>query len=423
MGATLILLLVVLMVLGLPVTFSILLSGIGFIKLTGLTNMTMIPQRLVAGMSVYSYIAIPLFTLSGYLMESGGLSKRLVTWVEQVVGGVWGSMGTVTIICCAIFAALTGSAFATVIAIGSLMIPAMRKAGYSDEASAGILASAGCLGPIIPPSICMIVYATTMSVSITKMFIGGVLPGILIAVVFIIINIVYAVKNGLKPTKEKHSFTEIAKSTWNALGVLLLPIIVLGGIYGGVFTATEAGAICVVYSVVLGLLYRELTFKSFLDALKKTVELSAMVVLIAGSAAIFGWVLSAAQIPAKIANSLIPILKTKEAFLVVLMLILFFIGCLMETCASIVILAPILCPIGIQFGIDSVHLGVIFCIALCVGFLTPPFGNNLFCASAISGVKFTGVLKGCLPYLIAMIGIVFVLAFIPEIVLLLPNMM
>ena len=410
-----------LLVIGIPVAYAIGLSGVIFLLITSMRPMVVIPQRLFLGMDTYVLIAIPLFTLSGYIMECGGMSKRLVDCIEKYFGRMPGSMGTITVVCCTVFAALTGSGPATVAAIGAIMMPAMLKSGYSKPQSAGLLAAGGALGPVIPPSICMIVYGCTLNLSIPTMFIASMIPGILLALVFIAVNIVTARKNRIVTVSEKYTFREIARSTWNASGVLFMPVLVLGGIYGGLFTPTEAAVICVVYCTVIGIVYKELSLKSFINALEKTVDTSAMIIMIVAMSNIFGWILSAAQIPTKIARAVVPLLHSPLLYMVILLIFLFLAGCFMETLASIVIFGPILVPIGVELGIDPLHLGVVFCIALVVGFITPPFGVNLFTAAGVAKVSFTDVVKGVLPYLLSAMAVVIFLAFVPEVILWLPN--
>lgn len=413
----------ILLAVGVPIAFSIGLSSAFFLLVTGLTKMVVIPQRIIVGADSFVFLAIPLFTLSGYLMESGGLSKRLVDFVEKACGSFPGSMGTITIICCTIFAALTGSGPATVAAIGGIMIPGMLKAGYSKETSAGIVAAGGALGPIVPPSVTMIIYGAAMDLSIPKMFVASIIPGLFIALALIVVNTVQAKRNGIKGSGVKYSSKEKMTAFYHAIGVLFLPVIILGGIYGGIFTPTEAAAVACVYTVILGVVYRELTMKSLVAALKKTVVTSAMVVTIIAVSNIFTFILASAKIPQMIAAALLPIVSTKTIYLIVLMVILFIVGCLMDTCPAILILGPILVPIGLQLGVDPLHLGVIYCINLVVGFITPPFGINLFTAASTAGVSFAQVVKGIMPYLITEIVCVFILAFCEPLVLWLPSMM
>jgi len=408
---------------GIPVCFCIAFSGIGFLLFTQMKPLILVAQRALNGMDSYTLLAIPLFTLAGYLMDRGGLSKRLVDFLEKACFWVPGGMGTITVLCCAVFAALTGSGPATVAGIGAIMFPAMQRTGYRDDTAAGLLACGGALGPVIPPSICMIVYGTTMSVSVPAMFMGAVGPGLLMAAMLIITNFFVCKNQQIKQVKVSHSAGEILESFKHAWAVLLLPVVVLGGIYGGVFTPTEAAAVCVGYAVVLGFCYKELDFQSLLNAMITTVETSAMVIIIVGMSAILSWILSSTGIPAKIAKIVVPFIGNRYLYIVILLLILFLIGCVMETVASMLILGPILVPIGIALGMNKLHLAIVFCIALIVGMVTPPFGLNLFTACATTGQTFMQVVKGMIPYLIALIVAVIIVSFIPETVLILPKLM
>ena len=423
MGALLLGLLLVLIFFGVPIGFTILLSSALFLQITDLKPLIVVAQKLALGLDSSSLLAIPLFTLMGYIMEACGLSKRLVDWVFALFGHVRGALGIVTVICCTIFAALSGSGPATVMAIGTLLIPAMQENGYPPRTAAGLTAMAGALGPIIPPSIVMIVYGTTMSVSITKMFMGGILPGLLIALLLIIANQIVTRKFDLKVSETRHSIKEVLKITWRALPTLLLPVIILGGIYGGVVTPTESATVGCVYSLALALVYRKINVKSFIEILKKTVETTAMIAILTGSAAVFGWILSTARIPTQIANVVVPLLGGNTLlYWIILLVILMFIGCLMDALASIVMLAPILVPIGTAMGIDPILLGVVFCVTLIVGFVTPPFGANLFSVVGLTKLPFAEVVKGALPFLLAAFIALLLVVVFPGISTLIPSL-
>ncbi|WP_153723668.1 TRAP transporter large permease [Sporosarcina cascadiensis] len=409
---------------GVPIAFVIGLSSITFLLITDMSPLILISQRTVLGIDSFPLLAIPLFIFAGYLMETGGLSKRLVLCIEKILGGVPGGVGTVTIICCAIFAALTGSGPATVAAIGAIMLPSLLNNGYSKAQASGILASAGALGPVIPPSIAMIVYGSTMNTSIPEMFIAAIIPGVLLTVSFIVVNLL--VNRNIKTqiqTVGSSSPRDIFISIRNAFPVLLLPLIVLGGIYKGIFTPTEAAVVAVVYSLLLSIVYKEFKFHNLIDSMKKTTVTSGMVMFIMAMSANFGWILSAAKIPTSIADSLLPFLGNKYIYIILLLVILFIAGCFMEVLALIVILGPILIPIGVQLGMDPLHLGVTFCIALVTGLITPPFGINLFTTAAVAKTSFTEVVKGVFPYMIAAFVTIVILAFVPWFTLWLPSLM
>lgn len=423
MGVLLIGLLLVLIFFGVPIGFTILLSSSLFLQITELKPLVVVAQKLALGLDSSSLLAIPLFTLMGYIMEACGLSQRLVDWVYSLFGHVRGALGIVTIICCTIFAALSGSGPATVMAIGTLLIPAMVENGYPPRSAAGLTAMAGALGPIIPPSIVMIVYGTTMGVSITKMFMGGILPGLLIAAALIAANQLVTRRFDLVISTERRSLGEILRITWRALPTLLLPVLILGGIYGGVVTPTESATVGCVYSLVLALIYRKISVSSFAEILRKTVETTAMIAILTGSAAVFGWILSTTRIPSRIASVVIPALNgSKALYWLVLMIVLLFIGCLMDALASIVMLAPILVPIGTAMGIHEIHLGIVFCVTLIVGFVTPPFGANLFSVVGLTKQPFADVVKGALPFLAAAMLVLLLLILFPQVSLFLPNL-
>ncbi|GKV65197.1 MULTISPECIES: TRAP transporter large permease [unclassified Sporosarcina] len=409
---------------GVPIAFVIGLSSITFLLITDMSPLILISQRTVLGIDSFPLLAIPLFIFAGYLMETGGLSKRLVLCIEKILGGIPGGVGTVTIICCAIFAALTGSGPATVAAIGAIMLPSLLNNGYSKAQASGILASAGSLGPVIPPSIAMIVYGSTMNTSIPEMFIAAIIPGVLLTVSFIVVNLLVnrKIKTQIQ-TVGSSSPRDVLISIRNAFPVLLLPVIVLGGIYKGIFTPTEAAVVAVVYSLLLSIVYKEFNFQNLIDSMKKTTVTSGMVMFIMAMSANFGWILSAAKIPTSIADSLLPFLANKYIYIILLLAILFIAGCFMEVLALIVILGPILIPIGVQLGMDPLHLGVTFCIALVTGLITPPFGINLFTTAAVAKTSFTEVVKGVLPYMIAAFVTIVILAFVPWFTLWLPSLM
>ena len=390
-----------LMLLGVPVCFAILSAGVAYLAETG-GSMLVVAQRLVYGLNSFTLLAVPLFILVGNLMDFGGISKRLTDWAKSLLGWLPGGLGIVTVFSCAIFAALTGSGPATVAAIGSIMLPSMVKAGYSKGTSAGLLAAAGALGPIIPPSIPMIIYGVTMNLSIPAMFAAGIVPGLVIAGVLSIVNIIFAYRNPavLEYAKTmKFDGKECLRLLWKALGALGLPVLILGGIYGGIFTPTESAAVGIVYALILGFALKELKVKDLPKILISSLKTSTMVNFIIAAASLFSWVVSKSQIGGVIS----------AAF--------------MDNVAATLILAPILIPVGITLGCNELHLGMLFCICLVIGFVTPPFGYNLFTAVSISGLNFKQIVKGSLPFLMAEIVLLFVFAYVPAIITWLPRLM
>ena len=415
-----------LMLLGVPVAFAILSAGMTYLAATG-ASILVVPQRLIFGLNSFTLLAVPLFILVGNLMDFGGISKRLTDWAKSILGWLPGGLGIVTVFSCAIFAALTGSGPATVAAIGSIMLPSMLKAGYSRETSAGLVAAAGALGPIIPPSIPMIIYGVTMNLSIPAMFVAGVAPGLVIALALALVNVVFAYRTPqvIEYAKSmEFGFFLSLKLLWKALGALGLPVLILGGIYGGVFTPTESAAIGIVYALILGFALGELKLKDLPRILISSLKTSTMVNFIIAAASLFSWVVSKSQIGTVISEAFISLVGgSQPLYLLVLVLVLLVVGCLMDNVAATLILAPILIPVGVQLGCNELHIGMLFCICLVVGFVTPPFGYNLFTAVSVSGLNFKQIVKGSLPFLITEILLLFIFAYVPGIITWLPRLM
>ncbi len=422
MAALIFILLFAFLAIGLPVVFCVELSSSIYLLVTQAKPMLLVAQKMMSGMDHFAYLAITLFILAGYIMEEANLSRRLVDFVNAWLGHIKGSVGVVTVVACAIFAALTGSGPATVAAIGAIMTPALLEAGYKGEDAGGLLAASGALGPIIPPSVPMIVYGAALGVSIPKMFAGSVVPGLLMAACFIVVNVNLSKKMDLKQEKAKVPIKQRLILTVQALPVLLLPIIVLGGIYGGIFTPTEAATVATVYSLVLALVYHEFSFKKFYSCFSRALVTSGGIIALLGIATLFSWVLTYTQVPAQISLAILSVVNNKYVYLTLLCLILFIMGTLMETIATIVLLAPILVPIGIQMGVDELHLACAFCIALIVGFITPPFGINLFAAVSATGQPYTKIVKGVIPYMIAALLVAVLVMYIPALTTWLPSL-
>ncbi len=414
------------MLLGVPVAFAILSSGIIYL-IDAHMSFLMVAQRLVYGLNSFTLLAVPLFILVGNLMDFGGISKRLTDWAKSLLGWLPGGLGVVTVFSCAIFASLTGSGPATVAAIGSIMLPTMLKAGYSRETASGLVAAAGALGPIIPPSIPMIIYGVTMNLSIPAMFVAGIIPGLIITGALSGVNILFAWRNPEMreyARTQKFNFVYSMKMLWRALGALGLPVLILGGIYGGVFTPTESAAVGIVYALIVGFALKELKVKDLPRILASSLKTSCMVNFIIAAASLFSWVVSRSKIGIAISNAFISLVgRSQNVYLLVLVIVLLIVGCLMDNVAATLVLAPILIPVGISLGCNPLHIGMTFCICLVVGFVTPPFGYNLFTAVSISGLDFKGVVKGSLPFLIVEILLLFVFAFFPGIITWLPGLM
>ncbi len=402
-----------LLALNIPIAVSMGLATMAAIAISGKVPTLLVVQRMFTGMDSFPLLAIPLFMVAGMLMERGGISRRLIHFASSLVGQVHGGLGIITILACMFFAAISGSAPATVVAIGSIMLPAMIREGYDKPFAVALLAAAGTIGVIIPPSIPFVTYGITMNVSIGKLFAAGILPGILMGLALMIVCYGISLRRGYRSaaTTERHPL----KAAREALLGLMMPIIILGGIYGGVFTPTEAAAVACVYSLLVGLcIYRELTVKEVFSCMYNAAIPAAMVMLIIGCAQGLGWVMTTEQVPTKIAQYVASITSSHITLLLLINAVLLVVGCLMDLNASIILLGPIFLPLILRFGVDPVHFGVIMVVNMSIGLLTPPLGVNLFVANSLrKDVQFKEMVVRVLPMLGALLVVLLLLTYIP----------
>ncbi|SDN61224.1 C4-dicarboxylate transporter, DctM subunit [Halomonas shengliensis] len=414
---------IVLLILGMPVAFALGVSSMLSVMMTEVVSVNYLTQTMFGAIDSYSLLAVPLFVLSGVIMEYGGLSKRLIEAAKAFVGHITGGLPAVTLLGTTVFAMLSGSGPATVAAIGGIMIPAMIREGYGRGFSAGTLATAGGVGIVIPPSIPLIIYGITTNTSIGDLFLAGLIPGLVIVLTLYIVSRYICKKNGYGIKSPKANWGERREAIWRAKWTLLMPVVVLGGIYGGVFTPTEASGIAVAYSLVLASLYREAQLSQIPLMLKTTFLISGMILVIIATASTYARILTLERIPTLIANFLGALPVPIWIILAVIVLLLLFVGMFMETVAGIILLAPILVPVVMQMGMDPVHFGIVMIMASMIGFATPPVGDNLNVASAISGLSIEKVSIAALPFVAALIAILFLVAYVPQISLFLPNLL
>lgn len=372
----------------------------------------------VAFTSIDSFpiMAIPFFIAAGIFMGAGGLSHRLLALADEVVGGLSGGIALASIATCMFFAAISGSGPATVAAIGTLTIPAMTERGYDKMFAAAVVASAGAIGVMIPPSNPFVVYGVAGQASVGKLFLAGITPGILTGLVLMLVAYCIAKKNGWRGAPRQRNLKTLGKAVWVAKGALLVPVIVLGGIYGGIMTPTEAAAVAAFYGLLVGLfVYRELTWRSLWSCCLESARTSAIIIMLMAMATIFGNVMTLEQVPERIASAILSFTENKIAILLLINLLLLWVGTFMEALAAIVILTPILLPLVLKVGVDPIHFGVIMVVNLAIGFVTPPVGVNLFVASGITKVKIEQVSRAAVPFLIAMLVVLGFVTFVPEI--------
>ncbi|MBC5735291.1 MULTISPECIES: TRAP transporter large permease [Eubacteriales] len=416
---------VVLLVFGVPIALCLVAAGALVILAGGDISPIIIGQRMFGSLDSFTIMAIPLFMLAGNLMSSGGISRRLVNFCNAILGWMPGGLGVVAVFACMLFGALSGSPTATCAAIGSIMVPSMIEAGYSKRFSLATVAVAGILGCIIPPSTVMVSYSSVSDASVGSMFMGGILPGILMGLAMAVIPIQYGIKHQAEIPRIKFSLRNLGKSTVDAIGALLMPIIILGGIYGGIFTPTEAAGVACAYGLIVGMfIYRELRLKELKNVLMGASSSTGMVLFIMACAAVFGFVMARYQITNAIAEFIISICPNKYIFLLLVNILLLIVGCFMETTAAILILAPIFAPILTAFGIHPVHFGVVMCINLAIGCATPPLGLNLFVAAGLTKDKVEVVIsKHTVQYILLSIAILFLITYVPDLVMAIPNSM
>jgi C4-dicarboxylate transporter, DctM subunit len=412
-----------LLVLGAPIAVALGMAAMAAFMSIGMDVNTLV-QVAYNAVNSFPVMALPAFILSGALMQGSGISRRLVEIAEAMAGNMAGGLASSTVLACLFFGAISGSGPATTAAVGMLLIPAMVKRGYDRGYAAAVTASSGGLGIVIPPSIPMVIYGVTASESITKLFIAGVFPGLIIASGIILLNYFISKKKGYKPIEGEWSFKHALRTIREGFWALMAPVVILGGIYSGLFTPTEAAIVSIFYTLFVGLfIYRELKFPAIFKALDSTTWLSGRVLIILFTAQAFGRLLVQYKIPDAIAAWLLAL--TGNVFIIWIMVILFLIiiGMFMETLATIMLVTPVLLPVMTNLGVDPIHFGVVLVMCCEIGFETPPLGENLFIASGIGKVTIEEISVKAIPFSIVEIGAVFVVAFIPQVCLWLPRVL
>ncbi|MDA9891563.1 TRAP transporter large permease [Planktomarina temperata] len=382
---------------------------------------TLIAQTSYGSLTPFPLLTIPLFVLAGRLMEVGGMANRMIGIATKLVGAYRGSMGLVTVFACALFAALSGSGPATTAAIGSVTVPAMKRDGYDVPFAAGITAAGGALGSLIPPSNLLIIYGLVSDTSIPRLFLAGILPGVLITGLLMITTYVIARKRGYGGGGDAFSWRPFLKAAWDGKWSIGAPVLILGGIYGGIFTPSEAAGVAVFYSLIVGLfIYRELTFKKIIEALRFTALLTGILVIIAPTLA-FGQLTAFYDVPTAVQEGITSITDNKYLILIMVGVFYIFIGTFMESLAQIVLFTAVFLPLMLSLGVDPVMFGIFTVITCEIGFLTPPLGGNLSVAARISGVSLERISVAVVPFILAyIIGLLVLIAF-PELSVFLPN--
>lgn len=423
--AVLFLVMAVCLAIGVPIGVSLALSMFALLLVNPVTTTTFITQSMYSGVASFTMLALPFFVLAGSIMDTGGISKRIVAVANSLVGNITGGLGIVTIIACMFFGAISGSAPATVAAIGGLMVPAMIERGYDKGFSLAIIATSGCLGVIIPPSIPMVIYGTTTGAAVGTLFIAGIGPGLLFCFALCLYSYLVAKKKGWKGNGKKFSIKRVGVELKKAVWALLAPLIILGSIYGGFCTPTEAAAICIVYALLIGFfVYRELDMKTMLNSFWDGALTTGTILIIVGTGTTLGRVLTVAQVPQMVVNGILGISDNPIIILLLLNLILLIVGCLMETLSAIMILGPILYPVAAAAGMGLEHFGIMMVVNLAIGFCTPPVGVNLFVAAGLrEDVSFMSLVRHAMPIIGVLLAVQLVITFCEPLVMTIPRLM
>ncbi|MDT3993694.1 TRAP transporter large permease, partial [Mammaliicoccus fleurettii] len=400
----LIILLFVLILLRTPIAFSLMAVSIIGIGWTGIEFLEIIPRKMYFGINNFSLLAIPLFVLAGEIMSKGGMSQRIVNFSKLLIGPLPGGLAMVVIISSVFFAALTGTAIAAAAAIGGMLLPLMKKEGYDEGFSSALVASASTVGPIIPPSIIFILFGVMANQSISDLFIGGIVPGILMGVGLMIYSYFVGKKNNYKSMDSFPPIKDILLGFKDAILALLMPAIIIGGIISGLFTATESGVIAVLYAILIStLVYKELTFKKLYDALVSSTKTSVGIIFLIGSVAVFIWFVSFNNVPEQIQNMLGIFAENPLLLLLVINIVLLIAGTFIDTISAVTIFTPIFLPLILATNIDPIHFGVVMAVNLSIGMITPPVGVCLFVVSSISKVDIKKIIKSIIPQLAILI--------------------
>lgn len=410
----LIILLFVLILLRTPIAFSLMAVSIIGIGWTGIEFLEIIPRKMYFGINNFSLLAIPLFVLAGEIMSKGGMSQRIVNFSKLLIGPLPGGLAMVVIISSVFFAALTGTAIAAAAAIGGMLLPLMKKEGYDEGFSSALVASASTVGPIIPPSIIFILFGVMANQSISDLFIGGIVPGILMGVGLMIYSYFVGKKNNYKSMDSFPPIKDVLLGFKDAILALLMPAIIIGGIISGLFTATESGVIAVLYAILIStLVYKELTFKKLYDALVSSTKTSVGIIFLIGSAAVFIWFVSFNNVPEQIQNMLGIFAENPLLLLLVINIVLLIAGTFIDTISAVTIFTPIFLPLILATNIDPIHFGVVMAVNLSIGMITPPVGVCLFVVSSISKVDIKKIIKSIIPQLAILIVILVIITYVP----------
>jgi len=410
------------LLIGVPVAFCLGLAALVMMNLQNF-GFDVLAQKMVGGIDSFPLLSVPFFMLAGEIMNTGGIAKRIINLSNTLVGHITGGLGLVNIVASMFFGGISGSSVADTAAIGGLLIPAMKKEGYDADFSAAVTASSSTMGIVIPPSIPMILFGLISGVSVVRMFLGGIIPGILIGFSLLLLTYIISKKRNY-PKGEKFSIKRVIQATLKSFWAVLLPVIIIGGIVSGAFTPTEAAVIAVVYALIVSMfVYKELKVSQLPKVLIDTGKTTGIVMLVAGMAMVVAWLLTIVRIPQSIAVTILEISSNPLVVLLIVNLFLLLVGCVMDLTPALLILGPVLLPVGLAVGIDPVFFGVMMVINLGIGLVTPPVGTILYISCGIAKVSLERITKAMLPFLATQVAVLLLIILFPQLVLWIPNMM
>jgi len=409
---------------GVPIFIALLISSfLGFLYLGDYSLFRIMVQQFFGGMDVFTLLAIPLFFLDGKFIKRTGITDKLLDFSRVLVGHLRGGLGHVNVVASIIFAGISGSAAADTSAIGSILIPAMAKEGYDRPYAAGITAGSSLIGPIIPPSIFMVLYGSMTNQSIGGLFVAGIIPGLILGIAFMIMNYYHARKYEYPVSNEKAGIIKILKTAWQSIIALIAPIIIIGGIITGVVTPAEAGAVAVFYTAIVGFfITKKLSIKDFVKSVNETVRNTSVVFVIMGSAAVFSWLLKWEQVPQKFAGALLSLTTNNTVLLIILSAMIFVIGMFMEEIAALILLTPVVAPVAMLAGIDPFHFGIVMTLNITIALITPPMGACVYIVSAVGKVKLETLFRKIWPFVAVAMAVLFIIILFPALVTTLPRL-
>jgi tripartite ATP-independent transporter DctM subunit len=406
-----------LMALGMPVAFALIGCGLVMMLYMGITDPQIVIQNMWDGANSFPLLAVPFFMLAGELMNAGGMTRRIITMAMAWIGHIRGGLGYVAVVAAVIMASLSGSAVADTAALASVLIPLMRNAGYNINRSCGLIACGGIIAPVIPPSIGMIIFGVTGGVSITKLFIAGIVPGVLMGIA-IMLAWRWSIQRDNPRVEPRRSMAERLTETRNALWALVLPVVIIGGLKFGLFTPTEAAVIAAAYSLFVGVVvYREIKLPELFALMYRAAETTAVIMFLVAAAGVSAWLITTANIPQQLAQMVEPFMGNKMLLTAVLMLLVLIVGTALDFTPTVLIMTPVLMPVVKQAGIDPVYFGVLFIMNNAIGLVTPPVGTVLNVVCGVAKVPMTGVIKGVVPFMIAQTIVLALLVVFPQIVM------